>query len=269
MTDQSAISQLWNDRSSLEEQAGTQDLIAKQLEVEAIASYVKDGMRVLDAGCGNGVTALELARRFDVEITAIDSSEKMVCAAIDRWHTMAAGLRRRVMFYTGDVLNLNWLRIDTRFDLIYTERTLINIPKQEDREKAVVGLCNLLKPGGLYVMCENSQDGLDRLNKMRAGVDLPEIVPPWHNHYLTDKDIGGFMDPAYDHFLDGTDDYSSTYYFLSRVVNAALAAQAGEEPKYDSEINRLALRLPPIGDVGQGMIWLWRRKLRDEVANDG
>ena len=54
--------------------------------------------------------------------------------------------------------------------------------------------------------------------------------------------------------------YSSTYYFLSRIVNAALAAQEGKQPDYESPVNLLALNLPPIGDLGQGRLWLWRRE---------
>lgn len=253
-----AIAEFWDDRASLEEQAGTRDLIAKELEVEAIAKYVEDGMRVLDAGCGNGLTALELARRYQVEITALDSSTKMIEAAVSR----AAGrtLKGSVLFTVRDVQGIN----DDlgRFDLIYTERVLINLPQQVAREWAMIGLCYLLAPGGLYVMCENSQDGLDGINRLRAGLDLPEIVPPWHNHYLTGKDISGFVEAVWHTVVhESTDDYSSTYYFLSRIVNAALAAQEGREPDYDSPINRLALKLPALVDgFGQGRIWLWRRR---------
>lgn len=253
---QAAIAEFWDDRASLEEQAGTRDLIAKQLEVEAIAKYVKDGMRVLDAGCGNGLTAIELAKRYNIDIVGIDSSPKMIEAAGERLAGLTLGAG--VEFRPADVCDLpDDLGM---FDLIYTERTLINLPDQEQRNKAMVGLCKLLKPGGLYVMCENSQEGVDGLNRLRVPLGLPEIVPPWHNHYLTAEDIGAFWDPANDIVLDGIDDYSGTYYFLSRVVNAALAADEGKEPDYDSPINRLALKLPPnLGDVGQGRIWLWRR----------
>lgn len=259
--EQTAIAEFWDDRASLEEQAGTRDLIAKQLELEAIAKYVKDGMRVLDAGCGNGLTALELARRYDIEMVAVDKSEKMVFAAMDRADSLQTDLQSSIKFRPADVLDLpDDLGM---FDLIYTERVLINLPDQEQRNKAMVGLCNLLKPGGLYVMCENSQDGLDRLNRLRVPLGLPEIVPPWHNHYLTeDKDIDGFEKAVAGlavHLWSDDNDYSSTYYFLSRIVNAALAAQEGREPDYDSPINKLALKLPSMGDLGQGRIWLWRR----------
>jgi cyclopropane fatty-acyl-phospholipid synthase-like methyltransferase len=48
----------WNSRAGLGQWAGSRDVIAKQLEVEAIATYVRDGMRVLEVGCGNGITAI-------------------------------------------------------------------------------------------------------------------------------------------------------------------------------------------------------------------
>ena len=256
--EQAAIADFWDNRASLEEQAGTRDLIAKQLEMEAIAKYVKDGMRILDAGCGNGLTALELARRYDVEVHGIDSSEKMVKAAISLAGTFQSSICGSVLFRYGDVLNLQG--IPGYFDLVYTERTLINLPDQESREKAMKGLCDLLKPDGLYVMCENSQDGVDGLNRLRVPLDLPAIVPPWHNHYLDQADIDALYRVVQDTMVfEAADDYSSTYYFLSRIVNAALAAEEGREPDYDSPINRLALKLPSMGDLGQGRIWLWRR----------
>ena len=49
----------WNGRAELGQLAGTRDVIAKQIEVDAISTYVRDGMRILEVGCGNGITAIE------------------------------------------------------------------------------------------------------------------------------------------------------------------------------------------------------------------
>ena len=106
-------------------------------------------------------------------------------------------------------------------------------------------------------MCENSQDGLEKINELRARVGLYEIKPPWHNRYFRESEIIQETLPGL--ILERLEDYSSTYYFLSRVVNAWLAAQEDKEPSYDALVNQLALNLPPIGDVGQGKIWLWRK----------
>jgi len=251
----------WNHRAGLGQWAGTTDVIAKQLEVEAISTYVCDGMRVLEIGCGNGITALELARRHCVEILAIDFAKEMIAAA-KAMHTDQK-LKGSVRFQVGDIESLP--AFSERFDLIYSERVLINLPNWPTQRDAMIGIFKLLVADGLYVMCENSQDGLDRINVLRESVGLPKIVPPWHNRYFRDAEINQISFPGI--VLEGINNYSSGYYFLSRIVNAYLAAQEGKDPEYDAPINRLALRLPPIGDLGQGKIWLWRRVSSGEARS--
>jgi ubiquinone/menaquinone biosynthesis C-methylase UbiE len=247
------IRAFWNSRAGLGQWAGSRDTTAKQLEIEAIAGHVRDGQRVLDVGCGNGVTAIELARRFAVRLTGVDYAEDLLTAARD----LAQGqpLRGTLHFQAGDVGRLEGHA--GRFDLVYTERTLINLPDWPAQRAAITGLVGCLDAGGLFVMCENSQDGLDEINHFRACLGLAKIAPPWHNRYLRDAELAGLSFPGVT--FEGVEFYSSTYYFLSRVVNAWLAAQEGKEPSYEAAINQLALRLPPLGEFGQGRIWKWRR----------
>ena len=243
----------WNQRAALGEKAGSDDVIAKALEIDAIAAHVADGMRILEIGCGNGATAHEIASRFKVEIRAMDFAENMIEHAKEL--ATRRGLGDRVAFEVGDVLNLG--AIEDRFDLIYTERTLINLPDFATQTRAIVNITGLLAEGGRYVMCENSQDGLDRINELRAQVGLKSISSPWHNRYFRDAELRDLAIPGVR--LERVEQYSSTYYFLSRIVNAWVAQRAGEEPRYDSPINELALHLPPIGDFGQGRLWIWRK----------
>jgi len=247
------VREYWNSRADLGQWAGSKDVIAKQLEIEAIASYVKDGMKILEIGCGNGITAIELAARFNVNVTAFDYAEEMITSA--RKYAEKATLKGSVNFAVGDVLSMP--DYNNRFDLIYTERVLINLPDWEAQSRAVVDITSLLANGGCYVMCENSQEGLDNLNQLRECAGLDIISPPWHNEYFLDYKLAQLSIPEV--VLETVNVYSSTYYFLSRVVNAALAVREGKDPAYDSEINQLALQLPSIGDCGQGRIWLWRR----------
>ena len=242
----------WNSRAGLGQWAGTRDVIAKQIEVEVLAEQARDGMRVLEVGCGNGITAIELARRHRLSILAVDFAEEMIAAA----KKLVAGqdLKGRVEFRVGDVRQM--AHFAERFDLIYTERVLINLPDWPAQEQALRDICALLVPGGVYAMCENSQDGLDAVNKLRGCVGLPPIPPPWHNLYLRDAELAAVRMPGIR--LEAVRHYSSTYYFLSRVVNAVLAVREGKEPEYESPVNRLALELPPIGELGQGRLWLWR-----------
>jgi 2-polyprenyl-3-methyl-5-hydroxy-6-metoxy-1,4-benzoquinol methylase len=111
-----SIRAFWNSRAGLGKWAGTPDLIAKELELKTLAEFVRPGMKILDAGCGNGVAAIELARRFQVEITAMDYATDMVAAASQTAATVP--LIGTIQFREGDVTNLRDLPRD--FDLIYT-----------------------------------------------------------------------------------------------------------------------------------------------------
>jgi len=251
--DDLSILEFWDKRANLAELAGTTDLMAKQLEIEIISKHIKASQKILEIGCGNGMTAIELARRFEIDITGIDFSEKMISEA--RRLASKNHLRGHLSFSAGNIRDL--LSITDRYDLIFTERVLINLLDWSAQAKAIKDIIALLKPGGRYLMCENSRDGLDRINMYRESCGLSKINPPWHNRYLLEKEVNCLeIDGAK---LTGVENYSSTYYFISRVVNAWLAAQEGIEPQYDAKINQLGLLLPPMGDFAQGKLWIWEK----------
>lgn len=251
------IKNLWNSRAGLGTIAGTQDLIAKELEIRELSKHMKDARYVLDFGCGDGTTAIELARTHPMSILGIDFSEQMIEQARKK---PTVNLRGCVGFEVGDVHSLK--AHQKLYDYIYTERMLINLPSWESQKEAIYTIFEHLTPGGRYVMCENSMDGLTNLNKARVSIGLSVITSPSHNLYINDSDIEGVMYPGV--ILEGINDYSSTYYFISRVVNAWQAKQQGIEPNYDAPINKLTLDLPPIGNVGQGRIWVWKKLTYEE-----
>jgi cyclopropane fatty-acyl-phospholipid synthase-like methyltransferase len=61
-------------------------------------------MRILEVGCGNGITVIELARRRKVDILGIDFAAEMIAAA----GSILAGpnLRGTAKFQVGDVPGL-------------------------------------------------------------------------------------------------------------------------------------------------------------------
>lgn len=247
------IYEFWNNRSELGVEAGTRDTVCKRLEIEAIAGYVKDGMNILDAGCGNGVTALELAECYAVNVTGFDFAEKMIEAAKEQMANKR--LKGNCTFFVHELKNVGELR--KTYDLVYTERALINFRSWKEQEEAIKSIIGLLKPDARYLMCENSQDALNRLNSIRLQAGLDTIKPPWHNRYLIEDEIQNI--PVAGAELEEIENFASTYYFLSRVVNAWLSKREGREPAYDAPINKLALNLPPIGDVGQTKLWVWKK----------
>ena len=248
------VRSFWQDRARMGAAAGSNDVIAKQIEIDAIMKFMHDGLDVLDVGCGNGITAIAVAQKFEVRFTALDYADEMVRYA--RAQAAQAELKGSLAFSTGDVRQLpGHLGL---FDVIISERVLINLNSWEEQQKAITDIAAHLKQRGTYVMCENSIEGLDSINALRVAADLPPIAPPWHNCYLSQAKLAEF-NPAGLRLVD-VRHIASTYALLSRVVNAWLAKQEGCEPSYDAPANTLALKLPAIGDFGQTKIWVWRKE---------
>jgi len=249
----------WNQRASLGEWAGSRDVIAKHLEIDAIAKFVHDGTTLLDVGCGNGVTAIELAHKTAATIEGIDFSPEMVEGgkSLAAQAKAAGQLKGSVSFSVGNILDLPPL--EAKFDVSMTERVLINLPDWESQKKAIWSMTRPLKSGGVYLMSENSLDGLEKLNDLRENVGLSRIIQPSWNRYLYDAEVVSVQFD--DVVLEKVIYQSSTYYFISRVINAWMAQQEGKEPDYDAPVNQLGLKLPPVlGEVGQGRIWVFRKK---------
>lgn len=262
MTDK--VKEFWDSRADLGEIACTTDLIAKQLEINAISNYARDGMNILDLGCGNGITAFEIARRYHCKVTGIDYSQPLIDEAI-KMVCKAPKRKGECVFMRGDMSDPNDTLWEQKpFDMVYTERAIINLPSWEKQRQAIVRIFDLLKPGGIYVMCENSMDALNRLNEVRQSINLDSIKMPWHNKYLDEICVKQHLRSCGDVYLKEIVNYSSTYYFLSRVINAWDARAHGSEPQYDAPINRLALSMPSIGDVGQGKIWVFKKMTTEE-----
>src|ERR1700693_491389 len=101
-------------------------------------------LRVLDLGCGDGTTALPLAR-LGAEVVGIDIARNLVDAGNKR--AAAAGLSR-LKFQEGDACNLQGVG-DRSFDLTISIFGAMFAPKPFDVAKEMV---RVTKPGGRIVM---------------------------------------------------------------------------------------------------------------------
>ena len=101
-------------------------------------------LRVLDLGCGDGTTALPLARA-GADVMGIDIARNLVEAGNKR--AAAAGLTR-LKFQEGDACNLEGVT-DRSFDLVVSIFGAMFAPKPFDVAKEMV---RVTKPGGRIVM---------------------------------------------------------------------------------------------------------------------
>ncbi len=112
-------------------------------EVEFLigALGLEPGMQVLDAGCGPGRHALELARR-GIEVTGVDLSPEFVALAMEA--AEAEGLSARF-----EVLDVRDLAFDSRFDaVICICQGGFGLLGGDDDAGIVAGLADGLRPGG-------------------------------------------------------------------------------------------------------------------------
>ena len=105
---------------------------------------ITPSLRVLDLGCGDGTTAIPLAR-LGAEVVGIDIARNLVEAGNRR--AAEAGLTR-LKFQEGDACNLEGVA-DKSFDLTISIFGAMFAPKPFDVAKEMV---RVTKPGGRIVM---------------------------------------------------------------------------------------------------------------------
>ncbi len=127
------------------------------------AAAVKDGDRVLDAGCGNG-RLLEALKDKKISYLGIDNSSELIKAAKANYPQYA--------FREADILDLSDVP-ESDFDHIFCLAVLQHIPTQELRVQFLKNLAARLKPVGSLVI---STWNLGRLPKYRRMI--------WKNRWL-------------------------------------------------------------------------------------
>jgi SAM-dependent methyltransferase len=112
---------------------------------DLIASLgVRDGMRVLDLGCGDGTTAVPAAQ-LGADVLGVDIARNLVAAGNARAKQLGLDNLR---FQEGDATDLGELADDS-FDLVVSIFGAMFAPRPEDVAREMV---RVTKPGGRIVM---------------------------------------------------------------------------------------------------------------------
>lgn len=103
------------------------------------------GAEILDAGCGEGYVARQLARRGAARVEGIDVSERMIAAARAIEEREALGIR----YHHGDAADLGRFE-DESFDLVVAV-FLFNYLDRTASAAAMRAFHRVLRPGGRFV----------------------------------------------------------------------------------------------------------------------
>lgn len=242
----SEIKQYWEERARAAAEnptATTDDIYLRELEIRTFSDHIRNlnlpaGARVLDVGCGDGFSTTRIAAEFpSLQFTGVDYSGNMIATAKRR--------QGNVTFQVGDATQVGTAFASGTMDVVMTDRCLINLDSPQSQYDAIQHIHKLLKPGGHYLAIENFQSGQSELNRTRQSMGLKEIPVRWHNLFFDEDEFLSRTRSLFQ-FVE-IQNFSSAYYYATRVIYSKYCQVRGEEPDYRHEIHQLAVELPPMG----------------------
>ena len=223
------------------------DLFIRGLEVskltETLTKLYNKNAKVLEVGCGNGYTISKLSKKLECNFVGIDSNQQMIQLASKR-------KLKKIIFRKQSILEPKFR--SGMFDIVFTQRCLINLISWKSQKTALNQIHRLLKKDGFLVLLEAFDDGLKELNQARHIIGLEKISPAWHNLYINKTKLHGFIQKK---FVNGDskikkltyDNFLSSYYFGSRVLYPSLLEKKSQI-KYNNKFVEFFSLMKPLGN---------------------
>ncbi|HYC41309.1 MAG TPA: class I SAM-dependent methyltransferase [Chitinophagaceae bacterium] len=242
-----------------------EDPITRQKELDLIRNFFRlpairaAAGKVLEVGCGNGYTLSRLLTEFpEYLFTGIDFSEDLLEIARSR---NLSGVRLE----QGDARNLHF--DSASFDVLFTERCIINLLSWEEQQQALNEMHRVLKPGGHLLFIESFTEGYENLNKARNELGLESIPMPHHNNYFERPVFEAFVLQQFEIVdpqqlggqpLDVPRNFLSSHYFVARVLHPLLTK--GDPNMKNTELVKFFSFLPPSGCYAAIEAYVLRKK---------
>jgi ubiquinone/menaquinone biosynthesis C-methylase UbiE len=235
-----------------------EDPITRQKEVAIIENFFqlpsvqKKCKDVLEIGCGNAYTLNILQPRYpNYNFTGLDFSEDLLTIARSR---NLPGVK----FEQGDARNLQFK--DESFDVIYTERCIINLMTWEEQQMALEQMHRVLRKGGYLLFMESFTEGYNNLNKARNELGLDSIPMPHHNLYFDKELFEPLIAEKFEILEEETipRNFLSSHYFTARVLHPLLTK--GDPFMKNTEFVKFFSFLPPSGCYSPIEVYILKKK---------
>ena len=244
------ILKYWNSRASNKILKCTNDLNLEKNEIDIFLSIIKKNKTVLDIGCGDGELLRKLKIKKNCNCYGIDFSKNLI--------NIAKKKSRGINYYCIDMNKIGKIfNPKVKFDYIITKRSIQNLTSWNDQKKFLNQINLFSCPKTKIFLMESSNNALKNINKIMAKLKLKKIIKPWHNLYLDDNKL---IKTKFKKIkLMSIKELFSTYYFSSRVLNAAI----NSKPNYNDLLNLTAWKLPQNLIEGFSQLKLYEFKIKN------
>jgi SAM-dependent methyltransferase len=256
--------------------ATTKTTTIKRLEIAALVRAIRrSGMdyrprKVLEGGCGNGQNCIALAgelRQFTFD--GFDYVDTMVQSA--RSLAKTSGCHDRTRFIAGDLLDIAACDLAPRYDIVFTDRAIINLNTEERQLQAISSLASRVAASGLLLLLENFNETYERQNDCRELLGLPRRAPAEFNRFLSGQRVEAYVRGiGFD--LIAVDDFGSLH---DLVLYVLLPAVNGGRIDYDNRLvaaaTDLCERLGSVesdlfGSFGQNRLYVFQQPANRPIA---
>ncbi len=237
----------WNLRAGKKILKCTNDINLETNEIGIFLSIIKNKKNVLDIGCGDGELLRNLEKKNKCNCYGIDFSQNLI--------KIARKKSKNINYYCIDMNKIkDEFKVKIKFDYIITKRSIQNLTSWKDQKKFINQLKFFSNPKTKILLMESSNNGLRKINDMRNKLKLKKIIKPWHNLYFEDSRLKKTKFNGIK--LVNIKELFSTYYFTSRVLNAAI----NPKPSYNDLLNLTGWKLPQNAIEGFSQLRLYEFK---------
>lgn len=209
------------------------DIYCINLEIETISKHIEKDHNILEGGCGNGFSSFHYIEKGVRSFTGIDISKKMIDLANNKKREHK---NKNSEFLCSDIRELSFK--ENSFDIVYTTRTLINLPTWEEQKQAITECIRVCKKGGKILFSETFWEPFILLNSLRTITNIKPLQENDYNKFIKKAKLDEFLNIQNIPFE--VIDFSGVYYFGTRFFRDLLTP---EEQGYKNKINELFYNL--------------------------
>ena len=227
----------WLNRLKKKERAVcTNDVYLDLLEEDQIIKRIKKNKTILEVGSGNGILLQRLLKSTKVKkYVGTDFVESLVEKSNRKYSR-----GKNISFEHFDMTQINKNSFNEKFDYIISKRAIQNVLKSSLQLNTIDNLGFHLKEKGSMILVESSSTAQNNINNFRKKYKLDKIIPPFHNLFFSDEKIKKYNFKNLK--LVNIDNFSSNFYFISRIVYALYAKNYLKKiPQYGDYHNTIGL----------------------------